>query len=39
LRAAHSQALVRWKAEEKFREDPVGEMVKIEQRRRAAKSK
>jgi hypothetical protein len=38
LRAAHSQALVRWKAEERRREDPVGEMIKMEQRRKAAKS-
>jgi hypothetical protein len=39
LKATHSLALDRWKAEERFRGDPVGEMVKIEQRRKAAKSK
>jgi hypothetical protein len=39
LKAAHGQAMIRWKAEEKRWEDPVGERAKIEQRRKAAKSK
>jgi hypothetical protein len=38
LRAAHAQALARWKEEEKRRADPVGELMKMEQRRKAAKS-
>jgi hypothetical protein len=38
LKAAHSQALARWRAEEKRMADPVGELAKIKLRR-SAKSK
>jgi hypothetical protein len=38
LRAAHAQALARWKVEEKRKADPIGEMMKMEQRRKVSQS-